>query len=211
MKAIWSRWVSWWSALPSRQQWLVLGALVMLGLGAIDSLLLAPAQKAERALRGKLVEQTATRTRLKAEGLAARAEQARLRTEEAALQKRLRAAEARIAEAKANLSGPAVLRQRIRALSQDSGVRLVSLASQPVETLEVGNSPGQGGAKLYRIPLTATLEGPYAALLAHLQQLEKSPQGLAWQRIKLDNSTWPAVRMEIKLFMLSDQPQWRGE
>jgi hypothetical protein len=185
--------------------------MMVLGVGVIDALLLAPAQLAERRLRARLSEQTATRTRLQAEALAARTEQARLRSEESALQRRLRLAEERIAEAKANLSGPAVLRQRIRALSQDAALRLVSLVSQPVEAIEVGGAAAQGAAKLYRFPLTATLEGPYPALQEHLRQLETSQQGLAWQGIKLDNSNWPAVRMEIKLFMLSDQPQWRGE
>jgi hypothetical protein len=67
-----------------------------------------------------------------------------------------------------------------------------------------------GEALLYRMPVTATVEGSYAALRDHLAKLEAGEAGLAWQSLSLDNANWPKVRMELKLMLISDRPQWRG-
>ena len=65
-------------------------------------------------------------------------------------------------------------------------------------------------ATLYRMPVSAVVEGSYDALRAHLAALEQAPQGLHWHSVALDNAGWPQLRMELKLVLLSDRAQWRA-
>jgi hypothetical protein len=216
MKAQFARWTTWWAAQPRRQQWLVLGALAVVGAGAVDTLVLAPSEKTHKRLRAQTAELAGLSARRQAEAQLHDAEQMRLRTEEAALRKRMEAAQGAIDRARAGVSGPEALRQRIRDLSPQGELRVVALSTLPAEAVAAQAAAGvapaaTGPTGLWRFPVTATVEGPYASLRTHLEKLENSPQGLQWQALSLDNATWPNVRMELKLSVLSDRAQWRGE
>jgi hypothetical protein len=216
MKQRIARWNAWWAAQPRRQQWLVLGALAVVGVGAVDTLLLAPSEKTHKRLRGQIAELVSLNTQRRAEAQAQDAEQQRLRTEDTALRERLAAAQGAIDRARAGVSGPEALRQRIRDLSPQGELRVVSLSTLPAEAVVAQAAAGAAASAtaptgLWRFPVTATVEGPYASLRTHLEGLENSPQGLQWQALSLDNANWPNVRLELKLSVLSDRAQWRGE
>jgi MSHA biogenesis protein MshJ len=203
-----------WHALPRRQQWLVLGAVGMVGLGLVDALLVAPAEQRHRTQRQQIEAHEQQRTRAERDAARTAAEQERLRAEDAALRERLTRAEDAIAQARAGLTSPEGLRQRVRDLTQDGSVRLLALTTltpEPVVLDGVGPAPGAApGAALYRFPLTVTVEGSYEALRSYLARLEATDQGLRWQTLSLDNRHWPQVRLEVRVALLADRPYWRG-
>lgn len=226
-----SAWLSrvrtWWQAQALRQQWLMLAALTVAGIGTTDALVLGPGDREQRALRAQLstLQQQAARAQAEASRLAD--EQQVLRAQEAELRTRLAAADRAIASARTNIAGPAELRQRIRDLSQGGDVRLVALTTLPPEPVQV--SPSAAGATaaaaaavplgaeapatkaaLFRYPIQVSVDGPYAALRDYLVRLEESDAGLRWHSVALDNRDWPAVRLEVRLFVLGDQPVWKG-
>lgn len=218
MKTLWTRWTTWWRSQPLRQQLLVLGAIVVLGFGAIDMLVVSPADKAQRPLRNQIATLTEQDHKRQQQIKEQAAEQQRLRAEETALRARLAAADNTLTQARAGLTGPEALRRRIRELSADGSVQLVSLSTLPAEPVSLAASAtsagprvrAEGAGLLYRMPVTATVEGPYAALREHLAKLEAADAGLTWQSLSLDNAAWPKVRMELKLMLISDRPQWRA-
>jgi len=210
MKAAWSRWTGWWQAQPRRQQLLVIGALFVLGAGSVDALVWSPAEKARRPLRQQIATLNEQASQQRVDLQARAAEQQRLRTVEAALRQRLAAAEATIEGARERISGPEALRRRIRDLSADGSVQLVSLSTLPAEPLDPAARGPAVDARLYRMPVSVTVEGPYAALRDHLAKLEAAEAGLVWHSLSLDNAAWPKVRMELKLMLPSDRAQWRG-
>lgn len=203
---------AWWRALPRRQQWLVLGAAAVAGLGAVDTLIVAPAEQRHRELRQKIEAAEQQRERVQQAAAQAGAEQARLRDEDRALRERLVRADASIAQARAGLTSPEGLHERLRELTEDGRVRLVSLASASPEPVAVdGTATGQPGASgLYRFPVSVTVEGPYGGLRDYLARLESTDQGLHWHSVSLDNRRWPDVRLELRLALLSERPYWKG-
>ena len=211
-----------WNALPRRQQLMVLAAIVVLGIGITDLAVLSPTDRQQSDLRQQLAGLQQQAARLQAAAAKVDQEQRALRDEEAELRGRLERADQAIAGAAAAIADPAAMRQRIRDLSQDASVRLLSLATLPAEPVQPGVAGGSADAArvppagaselpvLYRIPIQVTVEGPYAALREYLQRLETSEAGLRWQSVSLDNRDWPAVRLEIRLFVLGDRPVWKG-
>lgn len=212
MKLAWTRWTTWFQGQPLRQQALVIGAAVVVGIGAIDALVWAPAEKAQRVLRTQIAALTEQGQQRRSQAQAQASEQQRMRAEEKALRERLTAADATIARARSGLTGAEALRQRIRDLSADGAMQLVSLTTLPAEPVSPGaKTPAfEGATLLYRMPVTATVVGSYAALRDHLAKLEADEAGLAWQSLALDNAGWPQIRMELRLMLTSDRPQWRG-
>lgn len=218
LSQVWERWSRWWGAQPRRQQVLVVAALGVLGLGAIDVGLLTPAQKQQQPMRQQIARLEAQRAQQQAQASARDAEQQALRAEEKALRDRLVEADRRIAKARAGIAGPEALRQRMRELSPQGEVQVLSLTTQPAEPLALASrntsgdpAPGASGqAAIYRMPVVAVVEGPYPALRRHLAALEDADGGLAWQSLALDNANWPRVKLELQLSLLSDRAQWKG-
>jgi type II secretory pathway component PulM len=202
------RYRAWWAGLPPRQQWLVVGAVAVTGLGLVDAALIAPAEQRHKAQRQQIEAAEQQRTKAAHDAARVATEQARLHADEAALRARLTQADASIVQARAGLTSPEGLRQRVRDLTQDGSVRLVALTTLTPEPVNVDGA-GSGPA-LYRFPLTVTVEGPYGALRDYLARLETSEQGLRWQSLSLDNRRWPDVRLEVRIALLSDRPDWRG-
>lgn len=217
-----------WSALPRRQQCLVLGAIAVAALGATDALVLAPSDREQRALRTQLSTLQQQAARAQADATRQATVQQALKAEEAELRRRLDSAEQAIAAARTTIAGPSELRERIRDLSQDGAVRLVALHTLAPEPVQVGASAppaappaatpagptgspdGRARSTLYRYPIQVSVDGSYAALRDYLARLEGSDDGLHWHSVSLDNRNWPAVRLELRLFVLGDQPLWKG-
>jgi type II secretory pathway component PulM len=212
LASVTERYAVWWRALPRRQQWLVLGAAAIAGLGLVDTLLIAPAGQRHRAAQTQIDAQSQKQAKAATDAARIASEQERLRAQEQGLRQRLDAAEAAIVQARAGLTTPHGLRERVRDLTQDSAVRLVSLNTLNPEPVQFDNAAAPAGTppSLYRFTLNVVVEGAYAALGDYLDRLEASEQGLEWHTAALDNRHWPDVRLELRLVLLSDRPYWKG-
>ena len=212
--------IDWWNKLPTRQHKLLLVALLICCAGVGDLVLLTPQSRVQRRLQGQYNNLQTQLFDAQTAADARAAEDKRLHEEEANLRQRLTEAETQIAQASKALVNSESLRGRIRELTgRGEGVRLVELSTLPIEpvslvaggaTTRAERNPADGSATLYRLNVSVTVEGNYPALRAYLSTLEQSQLGLRWSSVSLDNKHWPAVRMELNLFMLSDKPVWRG-
>lgn len=212
--------IDWWNKLPSKQHKLFLLALLVLAVGLSDLLVVTPAAKEQRRLRGQIENINARLADAEAEAHTRAVQQQRLHDEEVALRQRLSDAEGQIASASKALVSAETLRARIRELTaQGDGVHLVELTTQPIEpvslvsgtpTLRTEKQGVDNSATLYRLSVVVVVEGSYEALRAYLGALEQTQLGLRWSSVALDNKVWPQVRMELHLFLLSDHAQWRG-
>ncbi len=207
-----------WHALGLRQQLLVLAAASAALLGLLDAFHLAPAAADRRQMTARIETLERDGARRTAEVARQRAEQDALRAREAAVRAQLAGVEQGLAQVREQRVGPQALRERLRALSTHGGIRLVSLTTTPATPVQLAaggagagaGAGAQGKAPLYRHGLSVTVEGSYADLQAYLASLEGSELGLQWSLVALDAKHWPAVRLDLKLFVLGDQPVWRG-
>lgn len=202
-----------WDRLGLRQQLMVLVASVAVVAGVLDTVWLAPAAAERQRLTARIDTLERDAGRLAAQRSREQAEQAALREREAQLRAGLLAADRAIEQARGQRIGPAALRERLRALSTHAEVRLVSLVTEPATRVTLPGAAASANPaepSLYRHGLTVVVEGRYEALQAWLASLETSELGLRWSLVSLDGRTWPAVRLELRLFMLADQPVWRG-
>lgn len=105
-----------------------------------------------------------------------------------------------------------------RLLARHSGLRLVSLKTlAPVSVLKPA-APSEGGKAagkpeqrlfdLYRHDVEIRLEGSYAELQAYLEQLERTPQRLLWERVDYRVIDHPRAEMTLVVFTLSPERTW---
>jgi hypothetical protein len=214
------KFIDWWNRLPARQHKMILLAMLVLCIGMSDMLVISPAARSQRRLQGQIENINTRLADAEGEARTRATQQQRLHDEEAALRQRLADAESQIASASKSLVSAETLRLRIRELSaQGSGVRLLDLTTLAIEpvslvsgtpTLRTERQSLDNGATLYRLSVVVVVEGSYDALRAYLSALEQTQLGLRWSSVTLENKNWPQVRMELRLFLLSDQAQWRG-
>jgi hypothetical protein len=212
--------IDWWNRLPARQHKLMLLALLVLCVGLSDMLVISPASRAQRRLQGQIENINTRLADAEGEARTRAAQQQRLHDEELALRQRLADAESQISSASKSLVSAETLRLRLRELSaQGAGVRMLDLSTLPIEpvslvsgtpTVRTDKQSLDNGATLYRLSVVVVVEGSYDGLRAYLAALEQTQLGLRWSSVALDSKNWPQVRMELRLFLLSDQAQWRG-
>lgn len=106
-----------------------------------------------------------------------------------------------------------------RLLARHSGLRLVSLKTlapaSVLKTAAAGEGGKGGGEKpeqrlfdLYRHGVELRLEGGYSALQAYLEQLERTPQRLLWERVDFRVIDYPRAEMTLTVFTLSPERTW---
>ncbi len=99
-------------------------------------------------------------------------------------------------------------------LSSQQGLKLVSLANLPVESLSrspdpVGDrtiQPGDRGPFLH--PVEMVVEGDYASVVAYLRALEGLPWRVHWERVELVAGDYPVNRVRIVIGALSLSRDW---
>ena len=106
---------------------------------------------------------------------------------------------------------PELLRELLAA---QQGLKLVSLANLPVESLtrapgssaDAAIAPGDRGPFLH--PVEMVVEGDYASVVAYLRMLEALPWRIHWQRVELTAAEYPLNRIRIVIGALSLSRDW---
>jgi MSHA biogenesis protein MshJ len=99
-------------------------------------------------------------------------------------------------------------------LASQHGLRLVSLANLPVESLsrapgtsvDAPIAPTDRGPFLH--PVDMVVEGDYASVLAYLQALEALPWRIHWERVELVAGEYPLNRVHVVMGALSLSRDW---
>jgi MSHA biogenesis protein MshJ len=132
-----------------------------------------------------------------------------------ALQDRLTALNAELRSAAQGYVGPERMTDLLRRmLAEEHGLKLVSLANLPVESLS--QPPGATDAVVpdrkdigpFLHPVELVVDGDYASLIAYLRSLEALPWRIQWQRLELRASNSAICRVSIKIGALSLSRDW---
>jgi MSHA biogenesis protein MshJ len=132
-----------------------------------------------------------------------------------ALQERLTALEAELNSAAQGYVQPERMTEMLRELlAAQQGLKLVSLANLPVESLSqpAGEKPGapiaidNRGPFLH--PVEMVVQGDYASVVAYLRALEAMPWRIRWQQVELTAGEYPQNRVRIVIGALSLSRYW---
>jgi len=89
------------------------------------------------------------------------------------------------------------------------GLRLVHLRNLPPVVLQNPTGAAESSeGRIYRHGFEVTLQGSYADLVQYLSRLEASPRHILWKRVELDASGYPAVKLVLTLYTLSQDATW---
>jgi len=106
---------------------------------------------------------------------------------------------------------PELLRQL---LAKQQGLKLVSLANLPVESLSQpsGSAPDAPVAADDRgpflHPVEMVVEGDYGSVVAYLRALEAIPWRIHWLKVELSAGSYPTNRVHIVIGALSLSRYW---
>jgi MSHA biogenesis protein MshJ len=206
-------------ALTLRERLIIFGAGVTLVYIAWQTLLMDPL-----ATRAKTAEQHLADVRQQASmidqiGTASSqdpAVAAALRNH--ALGERLKTLDGEINSAAQGYVAPQRMNELLRALlAEQHGLKLISLANLPVESLsrpddaksaksDVPIAPGDRGPFLH--PVEIVVEGDYASVVAYLRAVEALPWRIHWRKLELDAGEYPVNRVTLIIGALSLSPDW---
>ena len=94
-------------------------------------------------------------------------------------------------------------------LSQQHGLRLISIRNLPVASLVPASAEAQGTPP-YVHPIELVIEGEYGDVLNYLQALEGLPWRFRWKTLDLETKQYPVNRVRIELSTLSMDKTWLG-
>ncbi|WP_108126050.1 hypothetical protein [Saccharospirillum mangrovi] len=124
---------------------------------------------------------------------------------QAALEAELAELDARLANITEVLIPPQQMVSVLRELLDRSDLTLVRLALQPVTQVR---SAEVGQSALYQHKLELTLTGTFDDLSAYLRALEALPWHLFWDRLSIETTSYPQLRIRLDVHTLSDQEIW---
>ena len=132
-----------------------------------------------------------------------------------ALAQRLTALDGELGAVAKGYVAPERMTELLRALlAEQHGLRLVSLANLPVESL---SQPG--GAKAdapladddrgpFLHPVEIVVEGDYASVVAYLRAVESLPWRIQWRKLELTAGEYPVNRVRLVIGALSLSRDW---
>lgn len=123
----------------------------------------------------------------------------------AALEAELAELDARMANITEVLIPPQQMVSVLRELLDRSDLTLVRLAVQPVTEVRPADADQSA---LYQHQLELTLTGTFDDLSAYLRALEDLPWHLFWDRLSIETSRYPQLRIRLDVHTLSDQEVW---
>jgi MSHA biogenesis protein MshJ len=207
-------------ALTLRERVIIFGAGVTLVFIAWQTLVMDPlagrARSAEQRL-AQVREQTAAIDEL---GTAASQDptvRAALRND--ALAQRLSALDGELSTVAKGYVAPERMTELLRALlAEQHGLKLVSLANLPVESLSQPLSQ-PGGAKAdapladddrgpFLHPVEIVVEGDYASVVGYLRAVEALPWRIQWRQLELTAGEYPVNRVRLVIGALSLSRDW---
>ena len=95
-------------------------------------------------------------------------------------------------------------------LSQQRGLKLISLRNLPVASLVPPAENEVLGTAPYVHPIEVVIEGEYGEVLAYLEALEALPWRFRWKLLDLTTKQYPVNRVRIELSTLSMDKTWLG-
>jgi len=95
-------------------------------------------------------------------------------------------------------------------LSQQHGLKLISLRNLPVTSLVPAPSADVQGTAPYVHPIELVIEGEYGDVLNYLQALEALSWRFRWKLLDLTTKQYPVNRVRIELSTLSMDRTWLG-
>lgn len=225
MKALRRRWaaINARYAALSRRERLLVTLLILLGPALVLKTLVADPQWVRlRALEKSLATQGATLNDMKTLVISQRSQlasdpDAAKKLELATLTADREALDRQVAEAGSRLVRPAQMNALLEhLLARHAGLRLVSLKTlAPVSIVKAGDAGKANGEKpeprvfdLYRHGVEIRLEGSYGELQSYLEQLERMPQRLLWERVEFRVVEHPRAEMILNVFTLSPDRTW---
>jgi MSHA biogenesis protein MshJ len=232
MKRRWLQFTARVEALQPRERIMAFGAAVVVLVFLANSVVFAPLARKEATLRSTLQQQGITVDGIAAD-IASRA-RAYGNDPNVALRKRLgelRAETARTSDELRTMQKGLVPPERIAPLLEsilraNGRLKLVSLKTLPVTTLNDGTAPATGAAPaaatppvatppvvkspdlLYRHGVELTVRGSYLDMVDYMHALETLPTQLFWGKAQLDAEDYPNVRLTLTLYTLSLDPKW---
>ncbi len=181
-------------------------------------------QQANRQLSGEMTAMQALRDGIQQKMEDGVHRESRQRVE--ALQRELDQLRQRLEQDTGELVSPrhmfALMRQMIDAAPR---LELVELRRSAVEPLMEQDRKGTGqddqdsdategrpdaGPALYRHVMQVRLRGRYADILSWLQQLERLPWQLMWNRVELKAGDYPSIEVALSLSTVSSSRAWVG-
>jgi MSHA biogenesis protein MshJ len=202
--AAWTQAASGFAARSARERALALIVALTLAVVIGDRLFLHPLQARIAALQQRLaaLTQPASAATTVDGALALRREQ---------LAQQLRQADAALLLVRRQLVAPREMKQTLdRLIVGLPGLRLIHLRNlAPVAMQDpAAAKPGGSEGQVYRHGFEVSLQGSYADLLQYLTRIEASDQHIYWKRVELDASSYPAVKLVLTIYTVSEDPTW---
>ena len=216
-------------AMSLRERVLIFVMLAAVLVSLVTTSVIDPLIAKQKQLSQQLVQSQAQTQALEAQ-VQAVAEAARRDPDEANKRKlaevdaQRKSAYAALANMQQGLVAPDRMTQVLRdLLSQNAGLKLVSIKTLPVAPLIEDGKPAEAGAKpqaqatgktqvtnlgLYKHGVKISVEGNYTDLVAYLAALEKMPWRVYWGGVNLSAQEYPNSRLTLTLYTLSLDKTW---
>lgn len=226
MNSLRRRWAAWnarYTALSRRERGLVALLLVLGPALAVKALVADPQWARVRTLEKSLATQGAALAELKVLAASQRSQltsdpDAGKKAELAALTADRDQLDRQVAEQGSTLVRPEQMNGLLeRLLARHAGLRLVSLKTLPPASVlksaaaeggKTGDKAEQRLFDLYRHGVEIRLEGGYSELQSYLEQLERMPQRVLWERLDYRVVDYPRAEMTLMVFTLSPERTW---
>jgi MSHA biogenesis protein MshJ len=203
-------------ALTLRERVIIFAAGVTLLFIAWQTLLMQPLALRAKSAEQHLADMRRQTTALDQIGTAASqdpAVAAALRNH--ALSERVTALDGELQSAAQGYVAPERMTEMLRAmLAEQHGLKLVSLANLPVESLsqaagakpDAPIAPNDRGPFLH--PVEMVVEGDYGSVVAYLRALEGMPWRIHWRKLELTAGDYPVNRVRLVIGALSLSRDW---
>lgn len=136
---------------------------------------------------------------------------AELAVRQDALQDEITALEQRIGELHSGVSSPdRAVRVLARLLADRPDLTVVSLENLPSKPLLSAGLDGGGQAGIFVHRVKLVVESDFDGVLGYMALIEKLPEGVYWESLRLEVPAWPTNRVEMVLYSLALNDGWLG-
>ena len=212
-------------ALSLRERGMVFGATIAVLAFAGHTVVLAPQDAKQAALRTQIEQQQSAIAAIDGD-ITARVEGSRIdpdaqsRTRLTTMQHEMGQLGSELLALEHGLVPPERMGPLVEGILRANGrLKLVSMRTLPAEPLAApgtapaaaaGASPAAGGdvSLLYRHGVEVTVRGNYLDMVDYMSTLDALPTRMFWGRAQLDVETYPTARLTLTLHTLSLDRQW---
>jgi MSHA biogenesis protein MshJ len=203
-------------ALTLRERVIIFGAGVTLVFIAWQTLVMDPLARRAQGAEQRLAHVREQMTAIDELGTAASQDptvKAALRND--ALAHRLAGLDGELSTLAQGYVAPERMTELLRALlAEQHGLKLVSLANLPVESLsqsagaKLDAPPADDDRGPFLHPVEMVVEGDYASVVAYLRAVESMPWRIQWRKLELTAGEYPVNRVRLVIGALSLSRDW---